>query len=502
MSEPVKAQASTLCVAQQSAWGTYPTSGFHVVQPNPGTLTGWKMDGVFVERNPQSKNAMPEKGDLVGVNATPSLGTDVNKDSLMLWAGAMLKCVPKEPCSTGQSLYRPTSVTTTAYVVPTNGAVPAGYLLFAEGFTLAANNGLKVVDASSDTDELKTSGLAAETNPANARVWIVGFQGGSGELTIDTDGNLNTSGTSFVTLGIVAGMELKIGNPALGAAYAFATSTYNGTAIVESVSATKVTFKSGTRSWTVGSADTGTSKTVQVFMPRWFRNVPLGHADFLEPPFIAELEDIGAGPSAAASYKYALNMKLASWTITAPLENKITLQLNFIASNVEDPVLVGSRRSGPSTAYDPQAVALIDTSVDLDDVSIYSASAELEGEVNEWSITGNLNASALKSQGRDGLAFGVNYGTVNISSALNIYWTNHLTPAALRSNTDLHLRARAFNHQFGFGIYFPNSGLRGGDESRAENAPIMTDFEMPAFRDQTFNFVMGLSVFGYFPPNA
>lgn len=497
MSEQAEAESSTVTMVEETSFGVAPTTGWTQMQPNPGGINGFEASFTTVERDPLSKNAAMEAGDNVGLDAALSLQMDWNKDTADIICGGAFRTAAKHPGNTGQSKFRPTAVTSTGYTVGSLGALTAGYLIYARGFSTAANNGLKVVGASSTGTEIKASGLTAEASPpANATVDVVGIQGGSGEISMDANGDLNTTGVSWITSGVVVGMAIRIGNTALGAAFGFATAAYNGRAIVKAVTATKLTLER--RSWTVGSLDAGTGKTIQVFIPRLFRTVPTNHADYRKPTYQLEVEDLGAGPAAAATYTYGTGMGVGSLELSAPLESKIVSTVSFIGKDVEDPVLVANRKTGPSTAYDPLAAALVDTSTDLKEVRVTDSTGELVAEVNSWTFTHNNNLKAQKVQG----VFGANrliWGKNQPSLTMEAYWINHELTKARRDNRDLQFDAWVQNHEFGFCLDMPNVRLRGGSRSYQANESIMISLDIPGFRDPVSNTVVRMSIFGYLP---
>lgn len=497
MSEQAEAESSTVTMVEETSFGVAPTSGWTQMQPNPGGIQNFEASFSTVERDPLSKNAAMEKGDNVGLDAAVTLAMDWNKDTADIVCGGAFRTAAKHPGNTGQSKFRPSAVTSTGYTVASLGALTANLLIHAKGFATAANNGVKVVAASSTSTEIKASGLTAEASPpSNVTVDVVGYQGASGELGLDSSGDLTSTTINLTTLGIVPGMWIRIGDPSAGAAFAFATAAYNGRAKVKAVSSTKLTLER--RSWTVASADPGTSKTIRIFIPRLYRTVPTNHADYRKPTYQLEIEDIGAGPGAAATYMYATGMGVASLELSAPLESKIVSTVAFVGKDVEDPVLVASRKTGPSTAYEPLAANLVDTSTDLKEVRVTDSTGELVAEVNSWTFTHNNNLKAQKVQG----VFGANrliWGKNQPSLSMEVYWTNHELTKARRDNRELQFDAWVQNDQFGFCLDMPYVALRGGARSYQANESIMISLDIPGFRDPTTNTTIGMSIFGYLP---
>src|SRR5436190_20195773 len=201
-----KAEATTVLLAAESSYGTAPSSGWQQTQVNPGGITDWIPKLKTVERDPLSKYASREKGDNVGLDVEPKLTHDLNKEwGDLHWPG-VFRVAAKHAGNKGQSLYRPTAVTATGYTVAALGDLSNGLLVYARGFSTAANNGLKLLAGTSTSTEIKTAGLVVEAAPpANAIVEVAGVQGASGDIQIDGNGDLIASAINLTTLGLSVG---------------------------------------------------------------------------------------------------------------------------------------------------------------------------------------------------------------------------------------------------------------------------------------------------------
>jgi hypothetical protein len=495
--QKVLSEASSVVMGLESALGTAPTSGQILLQPNPGGITGWTPKFKTVERDPLSKYASREKGDNVGLDAEPQIVQDLNKDLVDHFGTAMFRTNAKHAGNKGQSLYRPTAVTATGYTVAALGDLSNGLLIFARGFNTAANNGLKLLAGTSTATEIKTTGLVAEAAPpANATVGVAGVQGASADITIDGSGNLTSTVLDFTTLGLQIGQRIKIGGTAANTF--FATAIYNGDAEVAGpVTANLIPLKN--HSWTVGAQDLGAGKTIQLFFSRFYRNRSIDDVDYIEPTHHGELEEIDAATSGTVpTYTYALGCALKTFEINAPLEDKIVATLSFCALDIADPVLTASRKTGFSTAYAPQATALIDTATDTKRVQLIDSTGALVAEVNSWKLTLEHGTKPRKVQGTFG-AIDHTYGKYEPSVSMEAYFVDNAQTKAVRDNRDLRFNAWMYNHQVGFFWNLPYVSLRGGDKQYAQNEPVMISFDVPGFRDPTNNIVQSLSVFEHIP---
>lgn len=500
-----KAEAAQIVLARESTLGTAATTGFVQVQPNPGGIQDWHPDLVTVERDPLSKYASREKGDHVGLNATPKLVHDLNKDWLDIHAELIFRSAGKHNGGSGTAFFRPTAIvdgggSADSFSVASGGAVPSGTLLYARGWTTPANNAVWVATTGSDATNVKvpTASLTAEaSNPGNATLEVVGVQGTSGDIQLDASGNLTASTLDFTTLGLQVGQWIAIPTTAVGTSHTFATAAYQGgKARIVTIAAGKLTLER--RTWTVGSADTGSGKTIWLLFGRWYRNVALDHADYLEPSLTGELTDVGPGAGNTSTYTYAYGMSLKTFEIDAPIESKILTTATYCGTNIAAPVLAADRISGPSLAYAPLASALVDTALDIGRARLADAADEdsLIAELNSCKITIENNCEPRKQLGTFGAA-GMSYGKFEPMAAFEAYFLKAESITAIRDNRDCSFDFIASNGQFGFVFDMPLVALRGGAKSYAANKPVMLSATVPGFRDPDTNIVASLTVFPY-----
>lgn len=496
-------EPTSLLLALESVFGSPPSSGWYQAQPNPGGIKRWQNVFTTVARDPLSVFATMEAGDVVGFDATPELDHDLNIDLLDLVAGAVFRSLPKVVGNTGVALFRPTAVTSTGYTVADDGDLTQGLIIQAAGFPSSANNGTKIVGASSTNIEIKTSGLAAESVDASlgATVKIAGYQGASGDVRMNSSGNITSQGgIDFTTLNIPAGSWLKVGGST--SATQFATTAYNRCAKVVSVSASEIVLER--RNWTVGSADTGTGKTIQLlFQYHWYRNVSLDNdAEYREPTLHGELTMLNVGPSGVAAYIYAKAMALKTFTMNAPIESKIATTLSFIAKDVRDPVLAADRASGTSTPRRPMAARLFHTAAPQlvrVRLAVKSSDAALAAEVNSWSFTMEHDISPREVQGEIGPVDMI-YGKYKPSVKSEVYVTTSELAAAMRSYPDCTWDAQGRNEQGGWILDLPCVKANSGEgPTFAANSAVMCSLDIPAYRNQADNIIASLGVFALLP---
>lgn len=497
----VLTEPTGLLLAPESAFGTQPSSGWVQVQPNPGGIKRWQNVFTTVARDPLSTLATMEAGEVVGFDATPEIDHDLNIDLLDLVAGAAYRSVPKVSGNTGVSLFRPTAVTATGYTVAASGGLLQGTIIKVAGCPIAGNNGTKIVGASSTGNEIKTSGLAAETLDASLGVTlkIAGYRGATGDIEIDADGNLISTTLDFTTLNIPQYSWIKLGGST--SATQFATAAYNRCALASLIETNKITL--ARRNWTVGAADDGAGKTIEIrFGYHWYRNVALDHADYREPTLHGELTMLNAGPGGVASYTYAKGMALKTLALNAPIESKISSTLSFVAKDVRDPVLAADRASGAATPRRPMAARLFHTAspqLIRARLALKSDDSSLAAEVNSWAFTMEHDIAPREVQGELG-PMDMIYGKYKPSVKSEVYFTSYTLAAAMRSYPDCTWDVQVRNDQGGFVLDMPCVKVNSPEgPTFAANSAVMCSLDVPGYRDPTTNIVSSLTLFADLP---
>lgn len=201
--------------------------------------------------------------------------------------------------------------------VTTGAAFVDGQLVRFSGFTAGANNGVfKCTTGSATVPAFVGAGFATEAAPpAAARMKVVGFQGASGDVTAVADG-LGSTTLDFTTLGLAAGMWLKIGGTATGDK--FATAACNGWARVTAVAANKITLDNLPNSW---ATDTGTGKTIKVWFGDYIKNGTTIIGQTIEKGFLGQV---------TPSYIALTGLVVNTFEVSMASRQKITYSLNYL----------------------------------------------------------------------------------------------------------------------------------------------------------------------------
>lgn len=508
-------EASALRVAPEATKGTAPATGWQEIPPNAGSLSDFGKDYTDVERDTYDQVLMLREGDHVAKSVAFTVATDLNKDAADTFFPSAFRCAVAHFGGSGQSLFHPTAaadggVAEDSFTVAAGGAVPNGVLIYTRGFDTAANNGLFVTTGTSTAVAIKvaTGTLTAEVPTGTVSLDVVGFQGAAGDLELDASGNLTSTALDFTTLGIAVGMWIYLPSAAeataMGSAlYAFSVAAYAGRARVTAVAAHQLTLER--QSWTIGSATTESTSTVRVFVSsRLYRNYPLTDASYARPTLHAELQMVDE--SGAAVYEYAGGCAINTATIAAPINNKIAVTWAFVGMDAEDPVASGSRKAGPSTAYAPLAVALVDTQNDVKDIrltdtsgtSLIKAAGQTDTGIDEWTTTIDNKVTPKNVQATFGAA-GHKYGKFGYTTAVKAYSSNKDTWSSVTNNTQGQWDVFASNGEYGFIIDKPNVRIRGLKRTLAADDIAMLDFNLVAFPNRADGIGCAIGVFGYLP---
>lgn len=492
----VYAEATGLIAGREAVLGTAPVAGLQTIQPNQDGITDFYQKIKTVAPSPLSKLRQMEAPQVVDSDSQPALQHDITKDFLDLFLDGIMLSRPKHGGGTGLSYFNPTARTTTDYTVPVLGALPVGSLVRARGFKNAANNGVFQVGASSTATAIKVAGGVAETvSDYVALLEFAGFRGAAGDIGLDVNGNLTSTVVDFTTIGLVPNMVIWVGGTIAGG-HDFANAAYRGFARVVSVTARLVTL--AIRQWTVGAADTGAGKTIDLYFTRWSRNVPFGDADFLLQSYHFELAYFLLSGGTADEYAYAAGNLVSSFEINAPAQNLVTSAISFLGTTITNPST--TRKTGFSTAAGPLCTERLNTVTrePYRRIMLKADESIVADDIETWKLTYSNNVTAQKQQGILGNArpiVGKVMSTLDVTAAM----TQDNMIAACTNNTTL-MAGFGFQSSDG-GCFFDIQSLKCTESTTKfpSNSFVELSLKLEAFRDQVTNITAGVSVFAFLP---
>lgn len=475
-----------LSYAAESAIGVQPTSGWKKLEPN--SITKYGADIKTVERTPISSTRQRKKGTIVDLDSAVEFDADYTMEQITDFLEAFAFA-----SAYGTAPFRPTAVTSTGYTVASGGALPQNYLIYAQGFATAANNGLKVVGASSTGTEIKTSGLTAEASPpASVLLEIAGVQGASGDLTIDSSGNLNSTALDFTTLNLSVGQTIWIGGETTGTK--FATAADRGYARISAITATKLTLNKKSQAFTT---DNGSGKTIQLFFGRFIKNVAVSDAKYIERSYHFELVYPNLQPVSGDMYEYAQGNFANTLAFDLPLSNKAGLSIGFVGTDTPAPTT--SRATGASSALSAIRTTALNTTSDIARLRVTQTDETgLTTDFKSLKLTLNNNVTPEKVLSTLGARY-MNTGIFEVNIEADLLFTNSGVADAIRANTTLTMDFVVRNDNGALHVDIPSLTLGGGAREFPINESVRIKTTAVAFGDATLGTSIGLSLFPYAP---
>ncbi len=499
----VKSESVGLAGIKEAAFGVLPASGsWQTLEPQAGGISNFYAMVKTVAPSPLSAFRQLRAPQIVDLDATPGIKHDLTADLWDLFGEGVFLSLAKHPISTGRGAYLiPSARTTTAFTVTANfGAMPQNTLVVSGGWVNAANNGLFVVGAGSTGTSVPVAGGVAETPSGYlATLEVAGFRGTTGDIGMDANGNLTSTTLDFTTLTLAPGQVIWIGGT-IGGGHDFATAAYRGFAKVSTtvpITAHLITFQ--WRSWTVGSADTGTGKTIDLYYGRWFRDVAFTDADYVEPSYSLELSypSLSDGSTVANKFVYALGNIVNQIDIEIPAQNLVTAQLSFLGTTIGDPTTARA-----ATAAAANGLLGIDRYNSVTKV-LYrrisdTAGAIISDDIETAKIMFKNNASPQKQHGALGSVRTV-VGKAQASADVNAFLTQDNALKACTANTTVVFGYGLRNNDGGFFWDMPACKITKAPPSFPQNGPVSLALTVEAFQDPVSNITAAVSIFPFLP---
>lgn len=472
--------------AKEASLNTLPGSPeWRNLQPN--SISEFGAQVTTTHRDFISKNRQRQKGRVTDLNSAVGFDVDMTMDSFEDFIEGFVFATRT------RAFFQPTAVTGTGYTVASGGALVANTLVYARGFDTAANNGLKVVGASSTSTEVKVSGLTAEASPpSNVRLDIAGYRAASGDLGINSDGNLISTTLDFTTLGLTAGQFIHIGGEAAGTQ--FATSDNNGLARIVSIAANLIVLD---KKATTFVTDAGTSKTIDIYAGTFIRNVDVDDADFLTQSYQFEASYTDLDSAGTDEYEYAKGNYANELSVTMETADKAGMSFGFVGTDTEPPST--TRASGASSALDPVNQDFFNTSADFVRLRMTDVDETgLSTDFNTLSIGIRNNVTPEKVLGTLGGKY-MNYGNFEVQIDAELLFTDSTVSTRIRNGTTITMDFALKNGDGGIVCDIPSLTLGGGEKGFPANETITLSTTAMAEEDETLGTSLGISTFPFYP---
>lgn len=484
---------------QETSLGVLPAAASQFWFPfEPNSYSDFGGSVTTIARNPINPGRQRKKGVVTDLDASGGFNTDLTQTNLQdILQGFFFADVRRKQRFTGVQTVDTSDDSYGATGIHTGFF--AGDLIFATGYTNAANNGVKVVATATSNKVTVVENLVNETSPATARIQAVGFQFGTGEVEIVVPGggalpylNRASGSKDFTQLGLIPGEFVFIGGDA--AVTQFATAACNGFARVRSVSSTQIVFD---KTQGTMAADNGSGKTIRIFKPASLLKNEVGTS--IKRRSYGLERKLGANDDADLTREQAEYLEGAipsEMTINVSTADKLTVDLSFQAlrNSVIDENVAGANTLRSKAAVIAGSAANAPDIVEADafntssDVSRIKLSTFTEGTTNpsslfafvqELSLTLNNNLSPNKAVGVLG-SFEVTAGTFEVGGNVTAYFSDVAAVNAVKNNADVTLEAHFVKSNAGISFDVPLISLGDGRPNVEQDQPITLPLENSA----------------------
>lgn len=447
---------------------------WHPMEPNSYGDMGANV--TTVARNPINPSRQRQKGVVTDLEATASFQMDLTgRNHFYMMQSYMFALAREKPTTAPLNAAQipVTAVTTgTGYAMNDSFAsqVAVGDIIMAEGFTNAANNGVKVVTAVA-TGTVNAAGVVAEAAPpAGAKLTVVGYQGTSADLNITVSGGetrITSTALNFTTLGLIPGEWIYLGGDAANTQFA----NNRGFARVDAIATGYMVL--GKTSWTP-AAETGTGKTIQIFIGTVIRNEE-DPDDIMRSPLQFE-RTLGQDADGTMS-QYIIGSIANEFTLNVPQADKVTAEMGFVACDAV--ARTGLQGLKPGTRPALVASDAFNTSSDVRRLafSIVGEAQPLFLYATDLTITINNNASGAKAIGVLG-NFDINIGVFDVGGSVTAYFQDVRAVNAVRDNEDVSMDLIMVKNNMGIVWDVPLMALGNGmvavEQDQAITVPLDT----------------------------
>lgn len=487
----------SLAYAIEQSIGVLPGSPtWKLLEPNAISTFGATV--TTVARSPISKSRQRRKGTVTDLDSAVEFDADLTLEHFIDFIEGF--CFAS---FTGPDHTVPTAVTggaTDEYTIPAiSSALAQNTLVYARGFTVSANNGLKLVDTGATTTTIPvTTDLEDEAAiPAtqNVSVDVCGYRTAAGDLDVTVSAGvvtLTTTTLDFTTLGLTVGQAIWVGGDA--AINQFSTANNSGFARIVSIVANAMVIDKTGQTW---ATEANTTQEVDIYFGRFVRNVSVDDSDYLERSFHFEGAYQDLGGVGTDEYEYAKGNYCNTVGFELPLTDKATVMLAFVGTDTEPPST--TRETNADSPLVPVQTSAFNTSADIARLRITEVDETgLTTDFKSLTFNINNNVSPEKVLGQLGAKY-MNSGNLEIDIEAQLLFTDSDVVAAIRANTTVTMDFSIRNDDGAILVDIPSMTLGGGDREFPVNESILLNTTAQAFGDATLGTSLGVSMFPYVP---
>lgn len=505
MVNKVDSNNTGLSFAEEQSLAILPvTPVWYPMEPNSYSDFGAQI--TTVARSPINSSRQRKKGVTTDLNATGGFNQDLTFSNLTrMLQGFLFANIRQKPSTAplNSPAIALTAITaadddyTAASGLPTT--IISGNLLYASGFGVLANNGLKKANATSTAIAISVSDslLDEAAPPAAAKVECVGFQFGSGTSAIAFNGDLvrlTDSATVMTTLQVSVGEWVFIG----GDSSTLRFTNNQGWARISKIASGYLEFDK------VGftpAPETGTAKTVQLFFGNVLHNEDLP-ANIVRRSY--QLERTLGNDDNGVMSEYLIGAVPNELTLNIKNADKVTIDLTFVGTDVEQYAGTVGVKGGTRAAVLGEPA--FNTSSNFSRIKLSTVSAidatvdDLFAFAMDMTIKVNNNVKPNKAIGVLG-AFDLSEGTFEVSGSMTSYFANVASVQAVRNNADVTLDFVMVRDNVGLLFDIPLLSLGDGRLKVEQEQPIMIPLETNAARS-ALGWTLLFQSFPYLPTLA
>ena len=516
----VDANSVGLAYSRETTAGTRVVTGLVNLQPNE--ISNFGATIATTAREPISNKLQRQKGVITDLDAAASFSSDLTMDAFLDFIEAacfarrrnedVWRLESTGGVSTDGSeaflvkggILRPSTDVLAKWARVSTGNMRVTPLFWTEGYKIAGNNGLKVVSADITGHASNPVGLlvangnfeVGDETTTTGKISLCGVrltsQANLGFTKVGTGATLTCSNAAITQLKklIYPGQTVHFGSP-LTAGGAVARAVHTGFARVTSFpTAATVAFDrlpSGFATHTLAS-----NATMDLLFGDFVANVASTDDNYLERSHTLELVHPNLLSGSADAYEYAKGARIASLALNFPLSSKATMDLSFIAQDVDTPAAVPG---GRADAKDPVYTAAINTSDEIGRLRIVKADETgLDTDFKSITITINPQLSAEKVLGTLGTKY-VNRGNFLVDVSAQAIFSTQIVSDAIRNNTTMSMDLIVGNDDGVISIDVPSQTLSGGNREYPTNQSVLINTTGQSFEDATLKNSINVSMF-------
>lgn len=457
----------------------------------PNTYAEFGGQSKLTPRNPITSSRQRKKGVVTDLDAAAGFNSDFVTESLSRVLQGFLFADWRYKTN-----LVPTAVAAGAYTVASGGTgFLVGSLLFAEGYGVAANNGLKPVTASTATSVTATGAVVEASPPAGSKITRVGHQAASADVTLTVSSGIATLGSTtlnFTTLGLIPGEWIWIGGDT--AVTQFATAANNGAYRIKTIAANAIVFD---RTPGVPVTDAGTGKTIQMFFGHVLKNE--------SSPALQKLRTYHLERQLSTTqFEYVEGAAANTLAINIKKADKITFDLSFVGLTTERTAVA---KSGTRETLPVQTAFNASTSFTRLRFNDDTTGVSLASYVDELKLTIDNGIDPVKAVSLLG-GIDINYGDFMVSGSMSAFFSSTAAIDAVLKNEDcsidMLLVERSGAQQLPDGWLFdvPLLALGDGRLKVEKDKPIMLPLSYDAAAHGTLDHTMLIVDFTYLPVAA